>query len=249
MAEKTLHLELENIGGIKRKITLRGGPTFIRGPNAANKSSLLRGLLFALGSVRFRSRSWRTRLAQCCHRTRRKSRGSPAQTDNGVENERRSVDQDQMTSLSSSDSRRYWRRIRFEVPWRATNYHRAATERADEYRVARRAGDENAPKRGSLRKSSLSVMSTTKLEDRQRGNSETKRERLDELESKLEELYDGKDDTDSDDAVPGATRSGPICAPDEAGSEAQIEQLRNRNRPTRGPETRDQRGTRGRRSR
>ena len=46
----TLLIELENVGGIgytHREITDR--TTFVRGPNAANKSSFLKGLLFALG--------------------------------------------------------------------------------------------------------------------------------------------------------------------------------------------------------
>ncbi|WP_222912848.1 ATP-binding protein [Natrinema sp. SYSU A 869] len=52
MTDRTLHLELENIGGIEREeLSITAGPTFIQGPNAANKSSFLKGLLFALGST------------------------------------------------------------------------------------------------------------------------------------------------------------------------------------------------------
>lgn len=51
MAGETLALEVENVGGIREADrTLSAGITFIQGPNASNKSSFLRAVLFALGA-------------------------------------------------------------------------------------------------------------------------------------------------------------------------------------------------------
>jgi predicted nucleic acid-binding Zn-ribbon protein len=51
-------LEVENIGGIdEAHVSFEGGVTLVRGPNATNKTSLLQGLLFALGVSRAPIRS------------------------------------------------------------------------------------------------------------------------------------------------------------------------------------------------
>ena len=46
-----LHLDVENIGGIdSQQVTFEGGTTLIAGPNASNKTSLLRAIAFGLGA-------------------------------------------------------------------------------------------------------------------------------------------------------------------------------------------------------
>ncbi|MFB1062612.1 archaea-specific SMC-related protein [Natrinema sp. H-ect4] len=226
MAEKTLHLELENIGGIKRKeITLTGEPTFIQGPNAANKSSLLRGLLFALGSSTVPIRSGADEARAVLSSDETQIERIARRTDNGVETSGEAwiQDPDDVTLLE-----------RFAALLE-TNSLRSAVARNEDIEPLLKGPmniesleEERATKMRRKRELTTEIESVgdvdDKLEDRQR-ELETKRERLDELESKLEELYDEQDDTDSDDGLQELREKRADLRSDEAESEAQIEQL------------------------
>ena len=223
-----LHLELENVGGIERReITLTEGPTFIQGPNATNKSSFLKGLLFALGArtvpIRSGADEARAVLSVGDERIERIAR----RTDGGVETSGEAwiTDPDDVTLLE-----------RFAALLE-TNALRSAVARNEDVESLLKEPmdiealeDERAAKMRRKRELTDEVESAgdvgERLADRER-ELEGKRERLDEFEERLEDLYDRQETTDSDvdDELQELREERADLRSEESECETQIDQL------------------------
>ncbi|WP_254525728.1 archaea-specific SMC-related protein [Natrinema caseinilyticum] len=228
MSDRTLHLELENIGGIEREeISITEGATFIQGPNAANKSSLLKGLLFALGArtvpIRSGADEARATLSVGDRRVERVAR----RTDAGVETSGEAwiSDSDDVTLLE-----------RFAALLETNSLRSAVARNEDVETLLKEPMDiealeeKRSAKMRRKREFTADVESAgdvdERLGDRERELAE-KRDRLDELETTLEELYDEQDasSTDDDDGLQELRDERADLRSDETDHEAQIEQL------------------------
>lgn len=226
MAEQTLHLELENIGGIERKeITISEGPTFIQGPNAANKSSFLEGLLFALGSRTVPIRSGADEARAVLSSDEKRVERIARRTDSGIETSGEAwiTDPGDVTLLE-----------RFAGLLETNSLRSAVARNEDVESLLKEPMDiealerERSAKMDRKRELTAEIESTgdvgERLGDRERELAE-KRDRLDELESTLEDLYDRQETTDTDDALQELREERADLRSDEAECESQIEQL------------------------
>ena len=226
MSDRTLHLELENIGGIERKeISITEGTTFIQGPNAANKSSFLKGLLFALGSssVPIRSGTDEARVTLSDGETQIERVAK--RTGNGIETSGDAwvTDPDDVTLLE-----------RF-AGLLETNSLRSAVARNEDVESLLKEPmniealeEERSTKMQRKRELTAEIESAgdvdERLADRERELA-TKRDRLDELESTLEDLYEEQETTDTDDGLQELREERADLRSDETDCENQIEQL------------------------
>ncbi|WP_226008157.1 archaea-specific SMC-related protein [Natrinema salinisoli] len=228
MTDRTLHLELENIGGIEHEeLSITAGPTFIQGPNAANKSSFLKGLLFALGSTTVPIRSGADEARAVLSSEEKRVERTARRTDAGIETagEAWITDPDEITLLE-----------RFAGLLETNSLRSAVTRNEDIESLLKEPMDiealeeEQASKMARKRELTTEIESAgdvdERLEDRKRERTE-KRNRLDELESTLEELYDEQDttDTDTDDVVQELRDERADLRSDETECETQINQL------------------------
>lgn len=226
MSDRTLHIELENIGGIEQKeISITEGATFIQGPNAANKSSFLKGLLFALGnkSVPIRSGADEARVRLSIGETQieRVARRTAA----GIETNGGGLvtDSDDVTLLK-----------RFAGLLETNSLRSAVTRNEDVESLLKEPINiealeaERSAKISRKREFTDEVESTgdvdSRLEDREQELTD-KRDRLDELESTLDELYDKQETTDTDDGLQELREERADLRSDEADCDSQIEQL------------------------
>lgn len=201
MSER-LHLELENVGGIEHKeLSLTEGPTFIQGPNAANKSSFLRGLLFALGGrtvpVRSGADEARVTLTVDGREVERVAR----RTDAGVETEGEAwvTDPDDVTLLERFAGLLGTNPLRSAVA-RNEDVESLLKEPMDIEALER----ERAEKVGRKRDLTDELESAGDVEDRLETTERDladKRERLETLESDLADLRDERDPAETDDAL------------------------------------------------
>lgn len=226
MSDRTLHIRLENIGGIEEKeVSIPEGATFIQGPNAANKSSLLKGLLFALGSrsvpIRSGTDEARVRLSVGEKSVERVAR----RTEAGIETNGDAwvTDSDDVTLLE-----------RF-AGLLETNSLRSAVARNEDVESLLKEPmniealeEERSAKMGRKRELATEIESAgdvdDRLDDRERELA-AKRDRLEDLESTLEELYDEQETTDTDDALQELREERADVRSDEAECKTQIEQL------------------------
>ncbi|ELY50477.1 archaea-specific SMC-related protein [Natronolimnohabitans innermongolicus] len=226
MSDRTLHIELENIGGIERKeVSISAGATFIQGPNAANKSSLLKGLLFALGSrdvpIRSGADEARVRLSVGDESIERVAR----RTDAGVKTNGDAwvTETDDVTLLE-----------RF-AGLLETNSLRSAVARNDDVESLLKEPmniealeAQRSAKMNRKRELTADIESAGDVEDRLENTERElgeKRDRLDDLESTLEALYDEQETTETDDALQELREERADLRSDEADCETQIDQL------------------------
>ncbi|THE64016.1 hypothetical protein D8Y22_14930 [Salinadaptatus halalkaliphilus] len=228
MEEGPLELKLENVGGIEEQsLTITEETTFIQGPNAANKSSFLKGLLFVLGarSVPIRSGSTDARVVlstddRRIERTAHRRNGTIELSDDAWID-----DADAVVLLE-----------RFAALLE-TNPLRTAVGRNDsvesllkepmniEQLEARRS-----EKMQRKRELAAELESTDDVDERlaaRERDLEAKRERVDSLETRLEELYDEQDETISteDDELEALRERRAELRSDETEQTSQIEQL------------------------
>jgi chromosome segregation ATPase len=197
-----LHLELENVGGIEHKeLSLAEGPTFIQGPNAANKSSFLRGLLFALGSRTVPVRSGADEARVVLSTDERRVERVARRTGSGVRTEGEAwvTDADDVTLLERFAGVLGTNALRSAVA-RNEDVESLLKEPMDIEALER----ERARKVGRKRELTAELESAGDVEDRlestERDLADT-RERLEELESTLAELRDERDPAETDDAL------------------------------------------------
>ncbi|APX97220.1 archaea-specific SMC-related protein [Natronorubrum daqingense] len=226
MSDHTLQIELENIGGIERKeISIPAGATFIQGPNAANKSSFLKGLLFALGgrSVPIRSGAdeARVQLSVGDRQVERVAKRTTA----GIETNGEAwvTDSDDATLLK-----------RF-AGLLETNSLRSAVTRNDDVESLLKEPiniealeAERSTKISRKRELTDEIESTSDIDTRLDNTEQEltdKRDRLDELESTLETLYAKQETTDTDDTLQELREERADLRSDEADCDSQIEQL------------------------
>lgn len=222
----TLHLELENVGGIEHKeLSLTEGPTFIQGPNAANKSSFLRGLLFALGSstvpVRSGADEARVRLTVDGTEVERVAR----RTERGVETEGEAwvTDPDDVTLLERFAGLLGTNALRSAVA-RNEDLEPLLKEPMDIEALER----ERAQKVGRKRDLTDELESAGDVGERlgttERDLADT-RERLEELESELATLRDERDPAETDDDLEALREKRTELRSEAAECETQVEDL------------------------
>lgn len=222
----TLHLELENVGGIEHKeLSLTEGPTFIQGPNAANKSSFLKGLLFALGSrtVPVRSGADEARVAltvdgQGVERVARR-------TESGIETEGEAwvTDPDDVTLLERFAGLLGTNALRSAVA-RNEDVESLLKEPMDVEALER----ERERKVGRKRELTEAVESAGDVEGRLETTERDladKRERLEALEAHLAELRDERDPVETDDTLEALREERTELRSEAAECETQIEEL------------------------
>lgn len=226
MTDRTLHLELENIGGIEHEeLSITAGPTFIQGPNAANKTSFLRGLLFALGSTSVPIRSGtdeaRAVLSSGDKRVERIAR----RTDTGIETtgEAWISDDDDITLLERFAGLLETNSLRSAVA-RNEDVESLLKEPMKIEALEAERSKMMARKRELTNEIEAVGDVENRLEDRKRELAK-KSDRLDELESTLETLYDEQDTTETDGALQELRDERADLRSDEAECEAQIDQL------------------------
>ncbi|TYL37316.1 hypothetical protein CV102_16965 [Natronococcus pandeyae] len=197
-----IHLELENIGGIEeRELTITEGATLIQGPNAANKSSFLKGLLFVLGAstvpIRSGADEARVTLSSRDQQIVRVAR----RTDTGVEMSGEAwIDESDDVNLLE----------RFAALLETNPLRSAVARNEDVESLLKEPMDIDAleEKRSTKmrRKRELTeeVESIADVDEQlatRERELEEKRKRIDSLEDQLEELYNEQDDTIVDDDV------------------------------------------------
>ncbi|OLZ39179.1 hypothetical protein A6E15_17370 [Natrinema saccharevitans] len=226
MSDRTLHLELENIGGIEHEeLSITAGPTFIQGPNAANKTSFLRGLLFALGSssvpIRSGTDEARAVLSAGDKRIERVAR----RTDAGIETSGEAwvSDADDITLLERFAGLLETNSLRSAVA-RNEGVESLLKEPMDIEALEAERSELMARKRELTNEIESAGDVESRLEDRKRELAE-KRDHLDELESTLEELYEEQDTTKTDGALQKLRDERADVRSNEAECETQIEQL------------------------
>jgi chromosome segregation ATPase len=226
MSDRTLHLELENVGGIERKETsIDDGATIIQGPNAANKSSFLRGLLFALGSTTVPLRSGADEARAVLSLGERRVERTARRTDAGIQTSGDAwvTDPDDVTLLE-----------RFAALLETNSLRSAVARNEDVESLLKEPMDidaleaERAEKMRRKRELTEAVEAADdvdeRLADRER-ELETKRDRLDDLEADLESLYDRQDETVTDDGLGDLREERADLRSEETDCESQIDQL------------------------
>ena len=222
----TLHLELENVGGIEHKeLSLTAGPTFIQGPNAANKSSFLRGLLFALGSrtvpIRSGADEARVTLTVDGRAVERVAR----RTESGVEIEGEAwvADPDDVTLLERFAGLLGTNALRSAVA-RNESVESLLKEPMDVEVLER----ERERKVGRKRDFTAELESAGDVEGRLEATEQDladKRERLETLESDLAELREERDPGETDDVLQDLREERTALRSEAAECETQAEEL------------------------
>ena len=221
-----LHLELENVGGIEHKeLSLTEGPTFIQGPNAANKSSFLSGLLFALGSRTVPVRSGADEARVTLTLDGREFTRVARRTDSGVETEGEAwvTDPDDVTLLERFAGLLGTNALRTAVA-RNEDVESLLKEPMDIEALER----ERARKVGRKRDLTDELASAGDVEERLETTEQEladTRERLEEVESELAALRDERDPAETDDDLEALREERTELRSEAAECETQVEEL------------------------
>ena len=222
----TLHLELENVGGIEHKeLSLTAGPTFIQGPNAANKSSFLRGLLFALGSRTVPIRSGADEARVTLTVDGREVERVARRTGSGIETEGEAwvADPDDVTLLERFAGLLGTNALRSAVA-RNESVESLLKEPMDVEVLER----ERERKVGRKRDFTAELESAGDVEGRLEATEQDladKRERLETLESELAELRKERDPGETDDVLQDLREERTALRSEAAECETQAEEL------------------------
>jgi chromosome segregation ATPase len=224
MAE--LNIIIENIGGIKREeLTIPEGATFVQGPNASNKTSFLKGLLFGLGArsvpIRSGAEEGRVILQTESQRVERVAR----RTETGIEatGDAWVSDAEEVTLLE-----------RFAALIETNSLRSAVARDEDVESLLKEPMNidaleaERSQKMERKRSLSADIESVDdiegKLGDCQR-ELEEKRERLTTLERGLEELREQQDESDTDERTQSLRDERADLRSEKAEFTEQVDQL------------------------